>query len=289
MSLELRFWGVRGSVPAPGPATTRVGGNTTCVSVRKAGESTTLVLDGGTGIRVLGEAMLADGPVRAELLLSHTHWDHIQGLPFFAPLYRPDSVLRVWAAGITALHHERTLRTQMDETVFPVSLQRVAAAVSFSTMAPELPAIIGDTGIEATAFAARHPGGAVAYRLESEGAGSIVFAPDNELSGPVENADYVAWRSEFARRVRGARLLVHDATYTAEEYERQRGWGHTSQEDAVRFAVECEVQQLALFHHHPDRDDETLYSQRDACAALARSLGSSLEVVLAVEGMAMVV
>ena len=239
MSLTVRFWGVRGSVPAPGPRTAAVGGNTSCVEVRCGGE--TIILDAGTGIRGLGERLLAGGrPVSASLLFSHVHWDHIQGFPFFPPLFRRDTAL--------VLHGrpdhgslESALRQQMTAPSFPVHLGAVPAALSFGEIEPGQPFEVGSALVRAARL--NHPDGVLAYRIEVEGR-AVVFATDTEHHADGIDRDLVALAD-------GADLLIYDAQYTPEEYAGviggpRSGWGHSTWVEGIRVARAAGVGSLVL-------------------------------------------
>lgn len=262
MSIRLRFWGVRGSVPSPGPDTAEFGGNTACVEV-SCGEDV-LVLDGGTGLRRLGDDLLRrqGGQVHASLLFSHVHWDHIQGLPFFAPLYRPGTSLTLYGAPKDE-SLEDALTRQMHSPNFPVSLGAVPATLSFA------PVVVGEEfeigRFRVTSTALNHPAGCIAYRVEALGR-SVVYATDTEPLGPNQLDEGLV---ELAR---DADILIHDAQYTTEEYRgddgiSRRGWGHSTWQDAARVARAAKVGKLILFHHDPSRDDDELAALEQAARA----------------------
>jgi phosphoribosyl 1,2-cyclic phosphodiesterase len=286
MTLRLRFWGTRGSVPSPGAHTVRYGGNTPCVEVR-TDTGWLIILDAGTGIRELGRSLIAaangDG-IRADIFLTHAHWDHIQGIPFFAPIFQRGNRFTIW--GSKAL--DRVIREQMSPIVFPVSFERLAAQIDFSEIAAERH--IGD-GYAVTAFPVRHPGGAVGYRFSSgNGEGdSFVYISDNELGSPESYDTGPDWDAGVVHFVEGAKTLVHDATYTADEYEQHRGWGHSTYLDAVRLALAAGVERLVLFHHRPERTDQELDQCVAECRAFVAERHGALDVIAAAEGMALTV
>jgi len=250
MSLQLRFWGTRGSIPAPGPNTVRYGGNTPCVEVRTSTDAL-LILDAGTGMRELGRSLItrANGAaVGGEIYLSHAHWDHIQGLPFFAPMFANGNSFRILGPHGAGRTIERVIRDQMAGDVFPVTFDELRARIEFGALA-EGPQ--SANGCELVAFGVNHPGGAVGYRLsETEGTGhSVVYISDNELGSGGDYGSDARWRARLLDFVGGARVLVHDAMYTADEYDRHRGWGHSTFDDAVRLALVACVAQLGHFHH----------------------------------------
>lgn len=288
--LRVRFWGTRGSVPSPGPRTVRYGGNTPCVEVRTAG-GTIVIFDAGTGIRALGDALreefardgAAGGSAALQLFLTHAHWDHIQGLPFFAPLYDGEMRLAVWGGSDIALTLERAVRHQMSQGVFPVHFDAIASRVCFGMVPDEGVPL---DGVRITALPVRHPGGAAGFRVAADGRAALVYISDNELEVSAGYPDVPGWRDALLAFARNARLLVHDSTYTPAEYPPRRGWGHSRDEDAVRLAVEAGAERLLLFHHHPSRTDAELDARVEACRAMARALGSALQVDAAAEGMA---
>ena len=249
-----------------------------------------VILDAGTGIRELGRSLLADAvgsPIEADIFLSHAHWDHIQGLPFFAPIFSRGNRFTIWGSHAAVPGIERAVREQMSATVFPVPFDELKASVEFRPLAH---GTYQARGYQVRALPVQHPGGALGFRFTpNEENGAVVYIPDNEL-GPLPLAEKVggghAALMAFAAE---ARVLVHDATYTAAEYERHRGWGHSAYDDVVRLALEARVEQLVLFHHHPDRTDDELEDHLQACRALARANGSSMGVVAAAEGMTLTI
>lgn len=242
--MQVRFWGVRGSVAVSGGRFAQTGGNTTCVEVEHEGER--LVLDGGTGLAALGQAL--GSPTRATLLFTHVHWDHIQGVPFFAPAFHPDSeLLFAGGAGLRA-----ALSEQMRAPQFPVPLDAFAAKLSFLEVAPEQVFEVGPFRVRAVEMT--HPQGVLVYRVEAGGR-SLVFATD------VEHGDTLDPR--LVALAEGADLLVHDAQYTEAEYRggqgpSRRGWGHSTWEQAVSLGAQVGARRLALFHHDPTRTDGQL-------------------------------
>ncbi|HET7586362.1 MAG TPA: MBL fold metallo-hydrolase [Gemmatimonadaceae bacterium] len=290
MTLAVRFWGVRGSVPSPGAHTVRYGGNTPCVEVRTP-RGDVLVLDAGTGIRALGNALVrdaGDAPVSAHLFVSHTHWDHIQGLPFFAPLYRAGDRITVWSAPTLGVPVERALREQMSSGVFPVPFERVRAQIEFRELG-DAPADVGGVCLRATRV--RHPGGAVGFRVDGGGARgtALVYIPDNELDAGAPVDAPPGWRDALLSFARDAAVLIHDATYDGDDYPAHAGWGHSRAQDAVHLAIEAGVRRLVLFHHLPDRGDDDVDRLLDASRTLAAREGSALEVEAAAEGMTLAI
>lgn len=244
--LRLRFWGVRGSIPTPSPANLRYGGNTSCVELELA-TGDTFVFDAGTGIRALGlslmEQSLQEG-IQVRVFLSHYHWDHIQGLPFFGPLYASSSKVSFFGPR-GAKDPERTLVGQMQEPYFPVSLHFAEAAKTF-VMVEEDPFKFGPVTIQP--FPLNHPQGATGYRIEYDGA-VIVYATDLEHG-------HAQLDSVFRDYSQNADILICDAQYTPAEYRKFLGWGHGTWLDATRAARDCRAQKLFLFHHDPSHNDE---------------------------------
>lgn len=238
---------MRGSVPAPGAATRRYGGNTPCVEVRAG--SRRIILDAGSGIRALGEHLRdSDRPVEADILLSHYHYDHLQGLPFFAPLAEPQNRFVFHGPRREGRSVQDVLEGQMMPPYFPVTLDEVArAAIEFRSIEPGEPFAIGP--VQITSAELDHPGGNLGYRLEYGGR-ALVYATDVEhTETPAEGLVDLA---------RGADVLLHDAMYTAPEYEQRRGWGHSTWSGALATAEAARVKKLVLFHHDPERNDRAL-------------------------------
>lgn len=244
MRMNLVFWGVRGSVATPQATHLRYGGNTSCMEVELPGGGS-VVLDAGTGIRALGRQMAAAAEPQREipLLLTHYHWDHIAGLPFFAPLYQPERLIRFYGHGLSG-PLQRILEGQMASPYFPVDLPLASARKEFVEV-DRKPLQVGQAQIQP--FPLHHPQGARGYRIEANGA-VVVYATDYEHG----DAEQDALLLEYAQ---GADILICDAQFTAEEYPRFRGWGHSTWQNAVRVAQEAGAKQLVLFHHDPSRSD----------------------------------
>jgi phosphoribosyl 1,2-cyclic phosphodiesterase len=290
MSFSLRFWGTRGSIPSPGLATARYGGNTPCVELRTA-EGWLVILDAGTGIRELGRALMtrANGDcVEGDIFLTHAHWDHIQGIPFFAPLFHRGNHFTIWGSRSLQTSIDRVVRDQMSPVVFPVSFEELQARIDFQELAEERRA---GSGYEVAAMAVRHPGGALGYRFTESNrtGGGLVYVSDNELSAAARYDAPREWRDRFVEFVRGAAVLVHDTMYRADEYRNFVGWGHSTYEDAVELALEASVDRLVLFHHHPERTDDEVDRCVAACRELVQARGARLDVIAAAEGMTLIV
>ena len=286
---RVTFWGVRGSIPTPGPGTVRYGGNTTCVEVRAAGQI--VILDAGTGLRLLGRQLTAEfngQPLNLTLLLTHTHWDHIQGLPFFLPAYEPRNRLRI--LGYEGARHglENVLASQMESPVFPVDLRELPANLQIEEL-KELNFAVGQVRVQACF--ANHPGVCVGYRLFTP-AGSIAFFPDNESymghrhgsksadEGDTSQRAFARWEEKkLTDFLRGVDMLIMDTQYKRNEYAEHVGWGHGCLDDVVALAIQAEVKRLFLFHHDPDHDDATI----DAMVAHAQKLVADRKATMRVE------
>ena len=290
MSLRLQFWGTRGSIPSPGPRTVRYGGNTPCVELRTS-EGWLVILDAGTGIRELGRSLLErsnGATVAGDIFVTHAHWDHIQGLPFFAPIFQRGNHFTIWGSKSMETSIDRVVRDQMSPVVFPVTFEQLDAVIDFRELAEEE---CQGRGYTVRAMQVRHPGGALGYRFtDGNGDGrALVYISDNELDGGVRYDVPAGWRDDLVRFVAGARVLVHDTMYTAEEYTHHRGWGHSTYDDALELALDAQVETLVLFHHKPERTDDEV----DRCVERLREevarRGRRLEIVAAAEGLSLTV
>ena len=274
----VKFWGVRGSIASPGKNTARYGGNTSCIEVR-SDSGQVLILDAGTGIRELGNDLMGRGlPIHVTLLVSHTHWDHIQGFPFFVPAYVPGNRVDIFGPVHFDVDQGRTLKSvfdmQMDYAYFPVSTAQLNAELNFQNLKDE-PVQIGDFRVSPQYL--NHPITMLGYRIECDGK-TVAYTGDNEpyydtIYGGVdpeeldedELADYEDVRREVAEAnaaivafARDADLLVADCQYTDEEYPSKVGWGHSYTSFVEQLAIDANVGQLAMFHHDPMRSDDEL-------------------------------
>jgi phosphoribosyl 1,2-cyclic phosphodiesterase len=290
----VKFWGVRGSVPTPGPSTLQYGGNTSCLEVRADGQI--IILDGGTGLRLLGRELMnefGDQPLELTLLLTHTHWDHIQGLPFFLPVYKERNRLRI--LGFEGAKHglHNILSSQMESPFFPIGLPEVPANVAVEEL-QEMEFNVGP--IQVKACLANHPGVCVGYRLFTS-SGSIAFFPDNEPhfghphdpnlrgSGNTTKLEYARKEDKrIAQFIKGADVLVMDAQYDRAEYARHRGWGHACMDDVVQLALDSEVKRLFLFHHDPEHDDHKIDQMVAEARKMVGEKNGALQVEAAREG-----
>ena len=291
MSFRVQFWGTRGSIPSPGRSTVRYGGNTPCVEVRTS-DGWLVVLDAGTGIRELGHTLIerANGaPIQGDIFLTHAHWDHIQGMPFFAPIFQRGNHFTIWGSKSLETSIDRVVRDQMSPVVFPVTFEELDATIDFRQIA-EGERCAG-TGYEVTAMEVRHPGGALAYRFVEPRTKpqALVYVSDNELGHSDKYKTPTGWRERFVEFVQGAKVLVHDTTYTTEEYDHHRGWGHSTYRDGVDLALQAGVETLVLFHHEPRRTDEEVDRRTEECRSWVRERGGALQVVAAAEGLTLTV
>jgi phosphoribosyl 1,2-cyclic phosphodiesterase len=250
--MKLKVWGARGSIPAPGPETMRYGGNTSCVELTLA-DGSTLILDAGTGIRNLGLALApTNRPIH--ILLTHLHLDHIQGLMFFAPLFRPESEIVIWGPASPEASLRDRIGRYISAPLAPVEVRELPSLVSFREAEP-LEWQIGSARIQAQAV--NHRGPTLGYRIEADGL-ALAYIPDHEpgLGAPLASLDD-EWISGFGL-AQGASLLIHDCQYTDLEYPNHLGWGHSPVSDALEFGQRVGAERLLMFHHDPLHTDEFL-------------------------------
>jgi len=271
----VKFWGVRGSIPTPGPTTVRYGGNTSCVEVRAGGEI--ILLDAGSGLRALGRSLLAEfknKPLKLTMLLTHTHWDHIQGLPFFGPIYDSRCRLRILGRKGARKGLVNALTGQMESSYFPIPFHKLPSNIKIEEL-KDFNFNIGP--VRGRALRANHPGLCVGYRLAWHDR-AIAFFPDTE---PRHGGD----DPEMIEFVRNADVLILDSQYDSAEYRQHAGWGHGCVDDSVALALRAGVKQLCLFHHDPDHDDKRIDGLvRHARRLVAKQKGK-LKVDAAREGM----
>lgn len=294
-SAHLKIWGVRGSIPVPGPTTVRYGGNTSCIEVRAEGEI--IVLDAGTGIRELGLALeneFGSQPIKVTLLISHAHWDHIQGFPFFIPAYHDKNKIRIFGYDGAEESLGEILKDQMATPFFPVALYDLPGRIDIEKVeANEFK--IGNVRVRSKLV--NHPGVCVGYRLFTS-TGSIAYLPDNEsfdaaklhsdqsllLDPEQAKKRAMEGRAELVKFLHGSDILLLDAQYTDQEYHEHIGWGHGSVSSAVALAIDAAVRKLVLFHHDPNHDDAAIDSMLATARKLAAKSQSNLEVEAAREG-----
>ena len=283
--MKVTIWGSRGSCAAPGPDTARYGGNTSCVEVRLDGDARTLlVFDAGTGIRALGERLMVTSVPVVHIFLSHLHLDHLQGLAFFAPLYRAATEVHVWGPPSASMSLRERIGAYMSEPLFPVHVSEIPSDIQFHD-APDMHGVrVGSATVKAAPVT--HRGPTVGYRIEEDGA-TLAYVPDHEPALGSRHLDDVdpAWISGFGL-IAGADVLVHDAQYSELEYPAKVGWGHSSVEHVVTLATMAEVGRLVMFHHDPSHDDASLDALGRRAVELWKQAGAEGPApVLAADGM----
>jgi phosphoribosyl 1,2-cyclic phosphodiesterase len=293
---RIKFWGVRGSIPVPGSDTLRYGGNTTCVEFRADGEI--VVLDAGTGIRGLGAALeeeFGSRPINLTLLITHMHWDHIQGFPFFVPSYSDKNSIRVMGYDGSEAGLRDILVGQMATPFFPVELEALPSRIEIEKL-QKYEFNIGKIKVRAKLM--NHPGVCVGYRLDTS-EGSIAFLPDNEpydgfkihsmksasLAPEEMEARAKAARTELVEFLQGCDVLILDTQYTDEEYKSHVGWGHGWLSATVKLALDAGVKKLVLFHHDPTHDDNEMDAMAEEGRKLVAASGKKLEMEVAREGL----
>jgi phosphoribosyl 1,2-cyclic phosphodiesterase/ActR/RegA family two-component response regulator len=294
-STRIKFWGVRGSIPVPGPTTIGYGGNTTCVEVRTNGN--VIILDAGSGIRELGLALhkeFGSAPMNLTLLLTHTHWDHIQGLPFFLPAYQAKNTINVFGYQGARDGLATILAAQMELPFFPVSWRNLPGTIKVREL-KKMEFSVGDVRVKSRFL--NHPGVCAGYRLFTK-EGSIAFLPDNEPFEPLKlklaerdgveadraRAEAVLQRSKLVEFLKDCDVLILDTQYTDEKYQEHIGWGHGALSRVVSLALEARAKKLFLFHHDPGHDDRQIDEMLERARLLVVESGRQLEVEAAREG-----
>lgn len=302
--MKVRFWGVRGSIPVPGRATSRYGGNTSCVEIRPRGESP-IIIDAGTGLRRLGKSLMeerfGEGRGRVAVLISHTHWDHVQGLPFFSPLYREGNEIHIFARKRDQ-HLDAVFSAQHDSPYFPVPLSAMKADVQFYELIEGARFDLGRARITTTRL--NHPWIAIAYRIDVDGA-AVVYCADTApftdilfgrefmvtppaLDKPLPEdviAELDRMRAGVINLARNADLLIYDTHFTIDEYRLRPHWGHSHPDDAIAIARDANVKRLCLFHHAPLRSDDDNDRILERYREVVRQQGDRFELLSAYEGL----
>lgn len=297
--MKVRFWGVRGSIPSPGPHTLRYGGNTTCIEVR-SDDGTLIILDAGTGIFPLAQELLKQMPVKANVFITHTHWDHIHGLPFFTPLYIPGNAVRIHGGFdvVSGRGIDQVMEVQLQYSYFPVREAEMRANIEYETLTVGEPVSLADATV--TPLMLNHPVVDYGYRVDCNGKSVFftgdhepwlnIYAPDDE--GYAEFQQMVEMQQgQLDRALAGLDVLIADSSYTAAEYPTKIGWGHGTLEGNIAWARRLGVKKLVCTHHEPTRSDDEL--ERVFAAALedagyAPGSAGEPEIVLSREGMELV-
>lgn len=290
--MKIKFWGVRGSIPSPGPHTAKYGGNTTCIEIR-TDDNELIILDAGTGIFALSQTLLREMPVTANVFITHTHWDHIQGLPFFIPIFVPGNTLRLHGAfdPVSGRGIEQVMDVQLQYSYFPVRKAEMKAGVEYETLMPEQSVRIGSATITPTLL--NHPVINFGYRIDCNGK-SVFFTGDYEppynIYAP-EDEGYEEYRMliedkemSVVEAMRGVDVLIVDSSYTTGEYPSKKGWGHGTFDSCIAMAKKAGAKVVYCTHHEPTRSDEALEREFGKALANLASEGGGPECRLAREG-----
>lgn len=277
--MQLTFFGVRGSIPTPGAQYNKYGGNTACVHI-KLDDGTDIILDAGTGMRELGQVLIHNHN-DIHLLLSHNHWDHIQGFPFFAPIYQPKRNIFI-TPGQTALAENDNILKQMSGSYFPVDYHTLPSNIQITPQGQD----INRWQLNSATISRRvmnHPGGGSAYVIEADNA-KIAYITDNELYPPYrKETDFLQW-VDFAMN---ADLIIHDAQYMLADMPAKSGWGHSIAEEAVKLSMACRAKRLALYSHDHTRTDDNIAQVEAHCQELVKIAEADLDLFAAAEGLSL--
>ncbi len=280
----LKFWGVRGSIPTPGPSTMRYGGNTSCLEIQC--DDKLLILDAGSGLRNLGNALMGKGQaIQAHVFITHMHWDHIQGIPFFTPAYIPGNSITFLGADEADRSLQSIISGQMDPTYFPIELDDMGAELNFRNLSEDTYTI---NDIRFETLYVNHPGNALGYKFYLKDT-SVVYISDNEPfdTSAVASEEMLGedGNQKLIDFVKDCDILIHDAQYTQEEYEKHRTWGHSPFTFTVDVALQANVGQLVLFHHDPLHDDNAVDTILESARQRVHNSDKSLNIIAAQEGL----
>ena len=290
--MKVRFWGVRGSIASPGPHTVRYGGNTTCIEIR-TDNNELIILDAGTGIFPLSQTLLAEMPITANVLITHSHWDHIQGLPFFIPNFIPGNTLRLHGGfdPVSGKGIEQVMSVQLQYSYFPVREEEMKGRIEYVTLSPGEPIQVGSATV--TPCLLNHPVVDFGYRIDCNGK-SVFFTGDHEPPYNIydpQDEGYAAYQSlvdeknrAIVEAIRGVDVLIADTSYTAEEYPAKKGWGHGTFATSIELAQQAGVQVLFCTHHEPTRGDDALESAFAKALSQHGASQQGLDIRLAREG-----
>ena len=275
--IHVEFWGVRGSVPSPGPTTARYGGNTSCVSITK--DNKILILDAGTGIRNLGSDIIGKPELEIFVIVTHSHWDHIQGFPFFTPIYQPNRPVHMFPT----LHKKNvvlsSLIDQMDGAHFPITPDQVPSNFNFVTENPL--EFLESNGFHMELVPMNHPGKAFGYKIKIDDK-IICYFTDNEIDPPYEKSIELDVLTEHCRKVD---ILIHDAQYIEADMPLKHGWGHSLISQVTKLGESAEVKNLVYYHHDPERSDDDIDVELEAASKTLKENGSSVRPYFAYEGL----
>jgi phosphoribosyl 1,2-cyclic phosphodiesterase len=287
--MKVKIWGCRGSIPSPGAATVRHGGDTTCIEIRGS-DGHIIIIDAGSGMRKLGDALMKDPAASSmTLILTHAHWDHLMGFPFFRPLYVSKYSMSLCGGPDAQQALLNYLKHQMDPPYFPVDYSAIKADIHTGCRCDQRLCLHSPAGagasIRCDSIPLSHPNGGYGFKLTENGR-SFVFLTDNELKFHHEGGRS---RDEYRQFCTHADLLIHDAHYLESEYDKRKGWGHSTIQDAVELALDAGARRLGLYHHDPDRTDAELDVQVGLCREYILSKGSPLECFACADGMELIV
>jgi phosphoribosyl 1,2-cyclic phosphodiesterase len=275
--MEIKFWGVRGSIPVPGEDTVKYGGNTPCVQINT--KDNLFILDAGTGIRQLGNSLIKENKVKKiHILLTHSHWDHIHGLPFFQPLFQKDFNINIYSNPNNGLNSELTVDALMNPNFFPVDKKVFQADINYCEIEPGKIYTIGDTSIDTIKL--HHAQGTIAFKITCEGK-SVVYMTDNEIiyneaDGNIDVESLQNLNSEIIHFCKNCDLLIHDSMYMIDDFESKKGWGHSNNIASAYLSLYSSIKNLSLFHYNPEYPDKVIDKMINDTIEFLRSKSSQV-------------